>query len=166
MHITTAGHDALRIMIDLALHQKDAPVLRQDISAREGISSDYIAQLFGRLHKAGLVKSVMGPGGGYQLSHSASQTRVGDIIKAIEGPVDLRYCVSPDAKGDCRQKETCLSHSLWVELSLVIDTYLDGITLEDLRNRSDSLSHIYLAEADSVREEGNEPGLPPDFPQI
>jgi Rrf2 family iron-sulfur cluster assembly transcriptional regulator len=136
-------------MIDLALHRGVAPVLRLDISERQGISSDYIAQLLGRLHKADLVKSVMGPGGGYLLSQPAGQIRVGDIIRAIEGPVELRYCVSPDAKGECRQKETCLSHSLWVELSLLIDTYLDGVTLEDLCNRSGSLAHFSIAENDS-----------------
>ena len=166
MRITTAGHDALRIMIDLALHRGDAPVLRQDISERQAISSDYIAQLFGRLHKAGLVKSVKGPGGGYLLSYPAGQTRVGDIIRAIEGPVELRYCISPDAKGECRQRETCLSHSLWVELSLLIDTYLDGITLEDLCSRSSNLAHISIPEIDTLLKESPSPTVFPDFPQI
>ncbi len=166
MHITTAGHDALRIMIDLALHSGESPILRQDISRRQDISSDYIAQLFGRLIKAGLVKSVMGPGGGYLLANPASQIRVGDILRAIEGPTELRYCISPGAKGECLQKETCLSHSLWVELSLLIDTYLDGVTLQDLCDRSGSLSHALLSGLDPTPKEDRQPELPPIFPQI
>jgi DNA-binding IscR family transcriptional regulator len=88
---------------------------------------------------------------------------VGDIIRAIEGPVELRYCVSPDAKGECRQKETCLSHSLWVELALVIDTYLNSVTLEDLCNRSASLSHSSFPEIGSIGEEGRQPEGPPQL---
>ena len=166
MHITSAGHDALRIMLDLALHPGEAPILRQDISERQGISSDYIAQLIGRLHNATLVKSVMGPGGGYLLSHPASQIRVGDIIRAIEGPTVLRYCVSPGVKGTCQKQETCLSHSLWVELSVLVDTYLDGVTLQDLCNRSDSLAHSLQPDAGPIVEEERKTQGPPAFPQF
>jgi Rrf2 family iron-sulfur cluster assembly transcriptional regulator len=153
-------------MIDLALHPGQAPVLRQDISRRQGISNDYIAQLFGRLNKAGLAKSVMGPGGGYLLAHPASQIRLGDIIRSIEGPTELRYCVSPGAKGECLQKETCLSHSLWVELSRLVDTYLDGVTLQDLCDRSGGLSHDWLPDPSPMTQGGREPEIPPIFPQI
>ena len=65
MHISVGGHHALRIMLDLALHSDETPVLRQKISERQGISPDYIAQICGRLNKGGLLKSTMGPEGGY-----------------------------------------------------------------------------------------------------
>jgi len=142
MQVTTAGHHAVKIMLDLAIHGQDAPVSRQDISERLKISSDYIAQLTGRLHKAGLVESVMGPGGGYMLSQPAGQVRVGDIIRAIEGPIETRYCVAPGPVGNCSQKETCLTHMLWMDLSLVIDAYLNGITLQSLCDRASQLEHI------------------------
>jgi Rrf2 family transcriptional regulator, iron-sulfur cluster assembly transcription factor len=166
LHITTAGHDALRIMLDLALHPGEAPILRQDISERQGISSDYIAQLFGRLHKAGLVKSVRAPGGGSLLPHPASQIIVGDIIRAIEGPTELRYCVAPGAQGTCQKRETCLSHSLWVELSVLFDTYLNGVTLQDLCDRSDSLAHSPLLDSGPIFEEEAKTKGPPLFPRI
>ena len=142
MQVTTAGHHAVKIMLDLAIHGQDAPVSRQDISERLKISSDYIAQLTGRLHKAGLVESVMGPGGGYMLPQPAGQVRVGDIIRAIEGPIETRYCVAPDPQGSCSQKENCLTHGLWVDLSLMIDAYLNGITLQNLCDRAPLLEHI------------------------
>jgi Rrf2 family iron-sulfur cluster assembly transcriptional regulator len=135
-------------MLDLAIHGQDAPVSRQDISERQGISSDFIAQLMSRLHKAGLVESVMGPGGGYELSLPASQVRVGDIIRAIEGPIETRYCVAPDPEGSCPHMETCLTQSLWVELSTVIDTYLNGVTLQNLCDRAPQLEHINLSGFD------------------
>jgi Rrf2 family transcriptional regulator, iron-sulfur cluster assembly transcription factor len=142
MHVSTAGHHAVQIMLDLAIHGQDAPVSRQDISGRLDISCDYIAQLTGRLHKAGLVESVMGPGGGYMLARPASQVRVGDIIRAIDGPIETRYCVAPDPEGSCSHKETCLTHGLWVDLSMVIDAYLNGITLQNLCDRAPQLEHI------------------------
>jgi len=165
MHVTTAGHHALLIMLDLAIHGQDAPVARQDISGRQGISGDYIAQLMGRLHKAGLVESVMGPGGGYVLSLPASQVRVGDIIRAIEGPIETRYCVAPDPEGSCPHKETCLTHALWVELSTVIDIYLNGITLQNLWDRSPQLEHINLSGFDLAREDSYKPIFTPKYPK-
>lgn len=132
-------------MLDLAMNGEDGPVSRQDIAGRLEISGDYIAQLTGRLHKAGLVDSMMGPGGGYRLSRPASQVRVGDIIRAIDGPIEIRYCVAPGSEGSCSHKETCLSHGLWVDLSMVIDMYLDGITLQNLCDRSPQLEHINLS---------------------
>jgi Rrf2 family transcriptional regulator, iron-sulfur cluster assembly transcription factor len=145
VQVSTAGHHALRIMLDLAVHGQQAPVARQDISARLEISNDYIAQLTGRLHKAGLVESVMGPGGGYMLSRPADQVRVGEIIRAMDGPVEIRYCVAPGPEGSCPQMENCLTHCVWVDLSLVIDSYLNGITLQNLCDRLPQLQHINLS---------------------
>jgi Rrf2 family transcriptional regulator, iron-sulfur cluster assembly transcription factor len=148
MHVTTAGHHSVRIMVDLAIHGQDMPVLRQDIASRLEISGDYIAQLMGRLHKAGLVDSVMGPGGGYLLTRPANQIRVGEIVRAIDGPVEARYCVAPGPGGTCVHKETCLTHGLWVDLSVVIDTYLNEISIQDLLDRSPLLEHINISNFD------------------
>jgi Rrf2 family transcriptional regulator, iron-sulfur cluster assembly transcription factor len=156
MRVTTAGHHAVRIMLDLALHDWEAPVLRHDISKRQVISSDYIAQLIRKLNKGGLIKSIMGPAGGYSLAHPASQIRVGDIIRAVEGPIETSYCVSPGPLGFCGRKETCTVHKMWVELSEVIDNYLNGITLQDLCEQSNSLEHINLPDLDCMKENANE----------
>ena len=136
MKLSTAGHHALRIMMDLALHSGEGPVLRQTISERQQISTDYIAQLFRRLNRAGLIKSVMGPGGGYTLAHPAQDIRVGDVIRAIEGPVATSFCVEPSPAGHCMRKETCTLHNLWLELSKIIDGFLNSYTLQDLCDRS------------------------------
>jgi Rrf2 family iron-sulfur cluster assembly transcriptional regulator len=152
MHITTAGHHAVRIMVDLALHSNNAPVLRQDISDRLLISPDYIAQLFRRLHKASLIDSVMGPGGGYALARGATDIRVGDIVRAVEGPIETRYCVAPGPNGECPRKETCTTHFLWSQLSIVIDNFLNGFTLQYLCDRSSTLNHLAFLDLESSKK--------------
>ena len=75
MRLSTVGRYALRAMVDLAQHQGQGPVLRKDIAQRQEISSDYLAQLLARLRRAGLVESVLGPGGGYVLARSPYHSR-------------------------------------------------------------------------------------------
>ena len=95
MRISTRGRYALRAMIDLALHTEAGPVLRQDISTRQEISADYVAQLFRQLCAAGLLEGVKGPGGGYRLAREVETIRAGDVVRAVEGPVALVHCTLP-----------------------------------------------------------------------
>jgi Rrf2 family transcriptional regulator, cysteine metabolism repressor len=134
MHISTRGRYALRAMLDLALHADEGPVLRQDIAARQGISAQYIAQLFRRLAAAGLVKGVRGPGGGYVLGCDAETVRVGDVLRAVEGPIATVHCVLPDDPTPCRRLDVCVIRLLWVQLSESIAEFLDSVTLRDLRD--------------------------------
>ena len=85
MRISTRGRYALRAMVDLALHVDEGPVARCDIAKRQGISADYVAQLFRRLRAAGLVEGVRGPGGGYTLARDATTICAGDVVRAVEG---------------------------------------------------------------------------------
>jgi len=142
MLISVGGHHALRIMLDLALHCDESPVFRHMISERQGISPDYIAQICGKLSKAGLVKSTMGPDGGYGLSKSASEIRIGDIIHAIESPPATTYCIAPGKNISCNQLENCTTHHFLLELSNVVETYLNSVTLEDLCGRTEKLEHL------------------------
>ena len=82
IRVSTRGRYALRAMVDLALHADGEPILRQDLAERQGISADYVAQLFRPLHKAGLVEGVKGPGGGYRLARTAAEITASDVIKA------------------------------------------------------------------------------------
>jgi Rrf2 family protein len=133
MHVTTSGRYGLRVMLDLALNGATGPVLRQDIATRQAISAEYIAQLAKPLSKAGLIKTVMGPGGGYRLGHEPSQIPVGDIIRALEGPIAAVYCVLPEGALHCDRAKSCTAHLLWTRLSAVIEDFLDSVSLEDLR---------------------------------
>jgi Rrf2 family protein len=142
MQISISGHHAIRIMLDLALHSDETPVFRHTISERQGISPDYIAQICGRLNKAGLLKSTMGPEGGYGLSRAASEIKVGEIIHAIEGPPPTTYCIAPGKKISCIQPESCTTRRFLMQLSQVVESYLNSVTLQDLCDQSEQLEHI------------------------
>ena len=132
MQISTKGRYALRAMIDLGLHMDQGPVLRKDIAERQEISSDYIGQLFVELRRAGFIESVKGPGGGYVLAQDADKIKAGGIIRAVEGPIALVHCVSPNPEDVCHRMADCAAHLLWKRLSKTVEEVLDSVTLKDL----------------------------------
>ena len=134
MRLTTKGRYAVTAMLDLALHAENGPVSLADISDRQGISLSYLEQLFARLRRFNLVKSVRGPGGGYQLMQEASEISVAQVVDAVDESLDATRC---EGKGDCHQGEVCLTHHLWQDLSQQIHLFLSGITLADLVERRD-----------------------------
>lgn len=129
MRLTSKGRYAVTAMLDVAMFAKDSPVPLADISERQGISLSYLEQLFARLRKRGLVHSVRGPGGGYQLGMEATHISVGAVIDAVDESIDATRC---HGKGNCQGGERCLTHSLWEGLSDRIAEFLDGITLSEL----------------------------------
>ena len=139
MRISTRGRYALRAMVDLALHTDGGPVLRRDIAARQEISVDYVAQLFQRLRAAGLVKGVKGPGGGYALARNAEMIRVGDVVRAVEGPVLVVNCTVPERGPACERLDRCVTHLLWKRLSGAVAEFLDSVTLKDLCDQARQL---------------------------
>ena len=132
MRITTSVRYGLREMLDLALHNGEEPVLRQDIAVRQDISAEYIAQIIRHLSKEGLVESTMGPGGGYRLASAPNQVRIGDIFRAVDGPIATVACVLPDTSSSCQRSGDCAAQVLWSGLSKTIENFLDAVTLEDL----------------------------------
>lgn len=136
MRISTRGRYALRAMVDLAIHSSEDAVKRQSISDRQGISTDYVAQLFRQLRNAGLVEAVKGPGGGYRLARDLDQITAGDVVRAVEGPVAVARCTLADDDDPCERVDQCVTHMLWVRLSNTIKRYLDSVTLQDLRDEA------------------------------
>jgi Rrf2 family iron-sulfur cluster assembly transcriptional regulator len=119
-------------MLDLALHYDQGAVTLAEIAKRQGISLSYLEQLFARLRRNGLVDSVRGPGGGYNLAHDPAKISVADIIVAINENIDARRC---GGKANCHGDERCLTHELWEELSDRIHSFLKSISLADLVNQ-------------------------------
>ncbi len=110
MKLTSRGRYAVTAILDIALHGKDMPVSLADISDRQAISLSYLEQLFAQLRREGIVHSVRGPGGGYQLGKSAEEINVGMIISAVNESVDVSKC---KGNGNCSKNSRCLTHSLW-----------------------------------------------------
>ena len=132
IRISTRGRYALRAMVDLALHADGEPVLRRDIARRQGISADYVAQLFRPLCAVGLVDGVKGPGGGYVLARAPVAISAGDVVRAVEGPVAVVQCALPSDEPSCNRVDGCVTHLLWKRLSETMTEFLDSVTLQDL----------------------------------
>jgi Rrf2 family cysteine metabolism transcriptional repressor len=139
MRISTRGRYALRAMVDLALHADDGPVSRHGIAVRQEISADYVAQLFRRLRAAGLVDGVKGPGGGYRLARDAATIRVGDVVRAVEGPIAAVECTIPSDEPSCNRADRCVTHLLWKGLSEAMAEFLDSVTLRNLCDQAQQL---------------------------
>lgn len=129
MRLTTKGRFAVTAMLDLALHEVDKPVTLAGISERQGISLSYLEQLFSRLRRNGLVKSVRGPGGGYRIAKMQNEISVSDIITAVDEQIDATQCGGQE---NCHDERRCMTHDLWASLNDKILEYLSGVSLADL----------------------------------
>lgn len=134
MKLTSKGRYAVTAMLDVALNAEQGPVSLAEISVRQEISLSYLEQLFARLRKNGLVKSVRGPGGGYVLGRSMDDIAIGSIVKAVDESVTATKC---NGEEGCQGGVKCLTHSLWNELSERIDSFLTNITLNELVKSKD-----------------------------
>src|SRR6476619_6785525 len=135
MKLTTKGRYAVTAMLDLALHHGNEAVTLGDVANRQGISLSYLEQLFAKLRRGGLVRSVRGPGGGYLLAHPVDATRISDVILAVDEPIRATRCASGSPAGCRSNKSRCLTHDLWEELGNQIHLYLSSVTIADVVNR-------------------------------
>ena len=129
MRLTTKGRFAVTAMIDVALHGSDNPVTLAAVSERQRISLSYLEQLFGKLRRHGLVDSVRGPGGGYNLAKPAASLSVAEIILAVDEPIDATQC---GGRENCHDDRRCMTHELWAGLNAHIFSFLRSVTLAEL----------------------------------
>ena len=135
MKLSTKGRYAVMAMVDLASTSQGRPVSLADIAERQEISLSYLEQLFAKLRRGGLVSSVRGPGGGYLLAHTAEETRISDVILAVDEPIRATRCTPGQPFGCRANKSRCLTHDLWEELGNQIYLYLSSVTLADVVSR-------------------------------
>ena len=135
MKLSTKGRYAVMALVDLAACSDGKPVSLADIAERQEISLSYLEQLFAKLRRGSLVKSVRGPGGGYLLAHSPAETRVSDIILAVDEPIRATRCTPGQPFGCRSNKSRCMTHDLWEELGNQIYLYLSSVTLADVVER-------------------------------
>lgn len=135
MRLSTKGRYAVMAMVDLAATSSGSPVALADIAERQEISLSYLEQLFAKLRKGGLVRSVRGPGGGYLLAYPADATRIADIILAVDEPIRTTRCANGTPQGCRTNRSRCLTHDLWEELGNQIHMYLSSVTVADVVQR-------------------------------
>ena len=131
MKISTRGRYALRLMLDVALNGQEAPVRIKDIAQRQEISEKYLEQIVSVLNKAGLVRSIRGPQGGYVLTRRPEEYTVGMILRLTEGSLAPVECVENTAT-PCDREEDCVTKMIWKKLNDAISGVVDNITLADL----------------------------------
>ncbi len=135
MKLSTKGRYAVMAMVDLAMNSDNKPISLADIADRQEISLSYLEQLFAKLRRGGLVRSVRGPGGGYLLAREDTETRISDIILAVDEPIRATRC-TPGQPFGCRiNKSRCATHDLWEELGNQIYLYLSSVTVADVVNK-------------------------------
>jgi len=132
MKLTTKGRYAVMAMADLASFREHGPTNLTDISLRQNISLAYLEQIFIKLKKNNLVKSVRGAKGGYELELSPEEIKISNIIAAVDEEVKMLNCKKESKKG-CNNKSTkCITHNLWDQLDQHINSFFEKVKLQDL----------------------------------
>jgi len=140
MKLSTKGRYGLRLMLDLALHHDQGPVLLKDIAHRQGVSQKYLWHLIAQLKNAGLVNSFRGSRGGYALALPAHEITLFDILIALEGPISLVDCV--DKAASCKRSFGCTAREVWQEVSHKVQETLKSFTLDQMMEKHNNRSNV------------------------
>jgi len=124
MKLSSRADYAAKAMLELSINP-NRPVTLAYLARLQDISISYLEQIFAQLRKHGLVRSVRGPGGGYVLDKAFSEITIGDIVEAIDHPNNR-------TKADSQDDET---HQLWGQLSQIVYSHLNTVSLEDIHQR-------------------------------
>ena len=132
MRLNTKSRYAVMALADMASFEANKPISLRDISLRQSISLQYLEQIFLKLKKSNIVKSIRGSNGGYVLSKSASNIKLSDIFFALDENVKTIGCDKHSKKGCNGRSTKCITHNLWDELDLHINAFFENKKLEDL----------------------------------
>lgn len=132
MILSTKGRYAVMAMVDLAAQPQEKPVGLAAIAERQEIPLAYLEQIFARLKRAGLVKSIRGPGGGYKLARASDGITITEVMLAADEPMKMTRCKTESHEGCMAPKTRCLTHDLWEGLGAQMRHYLGTITLADV----------------------------------
>jgi len=136
MKLSTRSRYGTRMMLDLAQRYDQGPVQIGDVSKRENISVKYLEQLIIPLKKANFIKSVRGPKGGHMLAKSPEEITVGEIVRILEGGINLSSCIeNPEV---CDRTNHCLTRGVWEEATKAMYDKLNSVTLSKMINNGDS----------------------------
>jgi len=138
MKLTSKGRYAVMALVDLARFDNINPVSLRDISLRQGISLDYLEQIFSKLKKNEIVKSIRGKKGGYTLNKTPDEIKISDILSAVEEKVKTIGCQKHSKKGCNGKSAKCITHNLWDELETHINIFFQEKNLGDLIHKTEN----------------------------
>lgn len=144
MKISTKGRYAVRLMLDIAMNDAAEPVRLKDTAERQDISVKYLEQIISVLVRAGFVKSIRGPQGGYRLAKKPADYTIGMILRQVEGNLVPVACLEDEGGMDCTRQVECVARRLWQELDQAIRGVLDRYTLADLAAWQEELGNHYV----------------------
>mgnify|MGYP001468434762 FL=1 len=136
MKLTTKGRYAVMALADIAKFDKNSPVSLRDISLRQGISLLYLEQIFSKLKKNNIVKSIRGANGGYILTQEPEKIKLSNVFYAVNEPIKTVQCKKESKKGCNGKSSKCITHNLWDELEIYINDFFNKKNLGDLVNQS------------------------------
>ena len=136
MKLTSRGRYAVMALADLAKFNSVNPVSLRDISLRQNISLDFLEQIFSKLKKNNIVKSIRGSNGGYILNKQPVEIKLADILSAVDEEIKTVQCKKELKKGCNSKTSKCITHNLWDELEVHINNFFEQKNLKDLINNS------------------------------
>ena len=132
MKLTTKGRYAVMALADMAAFDKQNPISLRDISLRQNISLVYLEQIFSKLKKNNIVKSIRGVNGGYVLNEEPEKIKLSNIFLAVDEKVKTVQCKKESKKGCNGKSNKCITHNLWDELEFYINSFFEKKNLADL----------------------------------
>jgi len=137
MQLSTRSRYGARAVLDIALHAQDGPVTLGEIARRQDVSTKYLGHIVNPLIAAGILESIRGPRGGYVMGRAPEDTRLGDIIRTLDGSMAPARCV--DRPGNCSRAPTCAMREVWTRIKDELEAAVDRITVADLMVRQREL---------------------------
>ena len=132
MNFTAKEDYGIRAVLDIALHREHAPIQAREIATRQNIPEQFLEQVLATLRRAGIIRSIRGASGGYDLARPAHQTTVGEIMRALSGAIVPIQCANDEGFGKCEAQESCSVSIFWCKLKEAILGVVDGTSIQDL----------------------------------
>ncbi len=144
MRLTTKGRYGVRAMLNLAASYHNRPISINQIAQEEEISPEFLEQIFFKLKKAGIIRSLRGPGGGFVLAKKASEINIKSILDAVGESTHPTPCTEPGRKDVCHRSTHCPMLKPWSRFERVIDDFLSKLTLKDIMDEGGQKYHETL----------------------
>ena len=150
MRLSTKAEYAVRAMVDLSLNSTGKPVSLREIACREDIPLNYLEQLFFRLKKGNIVRSIRGATGGYLLARDSAQIMLSDIVTSVDESLNPVSCLDD---GGCARSSHCVTQRVWQGLGNRIREFLESVSLAELTRDADAMQKPVRRMSGSSNEE-------------
>ena len=143
MKLSTKGRYGARAVLELALRYGKGPVMVKEIAESQDISERYLEHILNSLRISGLVKSTRGAHGGYELAKPPAHITLGEVIRSLEGPIEIVACTEDKV---CTRTQLCVTHRIWCEVRSAVENVIDSISLAKMAERHESLHRDSMNE--------------------